>query len=79
MPTHNSPTAVGASPDRVLADSLLVDDVVHPGAPSSSVPRPPGLEPQPGAGSNTMPRERPAAGTQPSRLIVPQKAMSVPI
>ena len=72
VPPKDSSTAAGTSLDRVLADPLPVDDEVHPGASSSSDPRPPGLEPQLGAGLDTMPRERPAVGTQPMEVIAPQ-------
>ena len=46
VPPKDSSTAAGTSLDRVLADPLLVDDEVRPGASSSSDPRPPGFEPQ---------------------------------
>ena len=58
-PTCSSSTE-GTSPDRVLADPLPVDDAVRPTAQPFSDPIPPGLEPQLGAGPDTMPRERPA-------------------
>ena len=61
----DSSSAKGTSRDRVLVDPLLADDEVHPNASSSSDPRPPGLEPQLGAGPDAMPRERPAMETQP--------------
>ena len=39
-------------------------------------PRPPGLEPQPVACPDTMPRERPEIETQPMEVLVPQKDTS---
>ena len=55
----------GASLDRDLVDTLLEDEEVRIGAPSPSALGPSGLEPQSGAGLDTMPRERPASTTQP--------------
>ena len=72
-PPKDSSSAEGASLDRVLVDPLPVDEEVHPNASSSSDPRPPGLEPQLGAGLDTMPRERPAIETQPMDVPVPKK------
>ena len=63
LPNNADQTTAGTSPDRVLADPLHVNDEVHLGASSSSDPRPPGLEPQPGRGPDTMPREQPAIET----------------
>ena len=48
----------GASPDRVLHDLHREDGETHLVASSSQDPRPPGLELQPGAGLEPMPRER---------------------
>ena len=68
-----SSSAEGTSLDRVLADPLHADDEVRPNASSSSDPRPPGQEPQPGAGPDTMLRERPAIEIQPVEVSIPQK------
>jgi len=76
VPPKDSSTAAGTSPGRVLADPLPVYAEIHPGASSSSDTRPPGLELQPGAGPDTMPRERPTVGTQPMEVPVPQKDTS---
>ena len=57
----------------MLADPLPVYEEVHPGAPSSSAPAPPGLEPQSGASLDTMPRERPTITTQSPDITVPLK------
>jgi hypothetical protein len=76
VPPKDSIPAEGTSLDRVLVDPLLVDVVVHPNASSSSDPRPPGLEPQLGAGPDTMPRERPVLGTQLMEVLVPKKDTS---
>ena len=50
--------AEGASLDRVLRELPRDDGETQPTATSSNDPRPPGLEPQPGADLEPMPRER---------------------
>ena len=65
VPPKDSIPAEGTSLHRVIVDPLLAGDEVHPNASSSSDPRPPSLEQQPGASSDTMPRERSAVEIQP--------------
>ena len=77
MPPQDSSSAEGTSLDRVLVDPLLVYEEVHHNASSSADPRPPGLEPQLGAGLDTMPRERPAIEIQPSEVLVHLKDTSI--
>ena len=76
-PSKDSSPVEGASLDRVLVDPLLVDEEVHIGASSSSALGPPGLEPQSGAGLDTMPRERPATTIQSPDVPVLQKDNSI--
>ena len=75
-PPQDSSPAEGASLDRVFVDPLPLDEEVHIGASSSSNLGPPGLEPQLGAGLDTMPRERPAIETQSPEVLVLQKGTS---
>ena len=58
------------SPDRVLAGPPQDRDAHHRGATTSEDPRPPGLEPPLGAGSDmSVPRERPKAVTQKPKAV----------
>ena len=63
-PPEDSSPLEGNSVGRVVADPLIEDEEVHLGASSSSALGPPGLEPQSGAGLDTMPRELSASTTQ---------------
>ena len=76
-PPEDSLPLGGNSLDRVLVDPLLEYEEVHSSASSSSALGLPGLEPQSGAGFDTMPRERPASTTQLPKVPVPQKDKSM--
>ena len=69
--------AEGASPDRVLSDLPHEDGEIHPAASSSQDPRPPGLEPQLGAGPDSMPRERSTTESRLSDVLASVKGTSL--
>ena len=65
---HNIMCVLVVSPDRVLAGPPPDRDEHHPGATLSEDPRPPSLEPPPGASSDmSVPCERPNQVTQKPR------------